>query len=108
MVVVLSGFRLTRIAHNALTTSTLHMRVDQSKNVAVQEQQRRERLILCRAADMFFRRKMSQICIDLRLAHLGRVAFVMEQDEALDPMDVRFFRPFAVMSRTYRETNLIE
>ena len=45
---------------------------------------------------------------DLRGAHLGRVALVVEEDIALDPRDVSVFGPAAVMAGAEGSAHTIE
>lgn len=69
------------------------------ENVAVGEQQRRKRPVLCRGADLVLDREMGQKGIDLRFGHLGGVAHVVEEDVPLDPMAIRLFRAWAGVTR---------
>jgi len=45
---------------------------------------------------------------DIRVAHLLWVAFVVEENEALDPVDVGFFGADGVALETYGVTNAIQ
>ena len=67
------------------------------QDLLVKKQQGIEGLVLSRSADMRFRRQTGQKHSNLRLAHLSRVTFVVEEDEAFDPVDIGFLSPWAVM-----------
>ncbi len=69
------------------------------KDVAVQEQERRQRLVLRRGTDVVGDCKVSEKGVDLGLGHLGGVAQVVEVDEAAHPEAVRLLGPLAVVAR---------
>ena len=45
---------------------------------------------------------------DVRVAHLLRMAFVVEENEALDPVDVGFFGTDGIALETYGVANAIQ
>src|SRR5262245_6968465 len=51
---------------------------------------------------------MCQKRLDLRLAHLARVALLVEQHKAPDPIDVRILCPYRVMLEPKRVPHLIK
>jgi len=78
------------------------------EDIAVQEQQRRECLVLRRGAHAALHREVREEGLDLGAAHVGRVALAVEQDEASDPADVGFFGAAAAMERAHRGVHTVE
>ena len=56
-----------------------------AQHLAIEKQQRGERLILRRAADMEVDREARQEAVDLLLAEFGGVPLAMKDNEPLDP-----------------------
>ncbi len=69
---------------------------------------RRQGLVLGGGGDVLVDRQVREEVHDLRLAHLQRVRFVVEEDEPLDPEDVGVLGPDAVMQAPGRLADLIE
>jgi glycerol-3-phosphate dehydrogenase len=67
------------------------------QHLAIKEQQRRQRLILRRGADLAVDREMAQKILDLVCAHVPGMTLAVKQDEAADPADVGLFSAQAVM-----------
>lgn len=67
-----------------------------AEHVAVQEQQRAQRLIL-RYAPLCRQRRQERL--DLGRAHLARMVLAMEQDESSDPADLRLFGTDAAVAK---------
>jgi hypothetical protein len=65
------------------------------KDVAAQKDQRTERLILRRGAHLPVHGQRREKPRNLVLAYLQGMALAMEQDQPLDPADIRFLRPYA-------------
>ena len=61
------------------------------ENLAVQEQQGRESLILSAGRNLFLERQVSQELFDFRRSHLGGVAEAVEADEAAIPVYISGF-----------------
>ena len=78
------------------------------KHLAVQKQQRTERLILCRRADFSVDRQVGQIPPDFVTAHLRRVPLPVKHDEPADPRDVGFFSPATVVPNPHRRADSVE
>jgi hypothetical protein len=79
-----------------------------AEDVAVQKEQRIERLILCRCAHLLVNRQRREKPSDLVLAYLQRLALAMEEDKPLDPTDLGLLCPDAVVSHRDRLPDLIE
>lgn len=77
------------------------------EHMSIEEEQCVERLVLRGSAHVLVRRQPGQEAVDLFSAHRCRMPFVVEEDEALDPLDVRLLRPAAVMTGTHRLMNLV-
>ena len=60
------------------------------KDLAVEEKDSLEGLILGRGSDIEVYREMGQKCLHFLRAHVFGMALVVEEDEALDPGDVSF------------------
>lgn len=69
-----------------------------SYDVAVEEDQRIERLVLGRCRHLAIDREVGQEIRYLRLGHVRRVSLAVKQDEAPRPMDVRLFGADAEVS----------
>src|SRR6185312_9450578 len=66
----------------------------------VEEEQRRERLVLRRSRDVALRREPAQERRHLGRAHRRGMALAMEAHEVPDPVPIRLLRAQAVMPRT--------
>src|SRR5690606_25950204 len=75
---------------------------------AVQEQQRRQRLVLRPGRHVALGRKQGQERLDLPLPDLPRVALAIDQDETPDPAHVRLLRTQAVMLQPQPLPPLVE
>lgn len=60
--------------------------------MAVEEQYGAECLVLRRRGDILLCCQVCEKCPDFWFAHFQRMAFVVEKYEALDPVDIGFFR----------------
>ena len=78
------------------------------QHLAVQEQDRRQRLVLRRGRDVALRREMIEKRRHLRFAHRFRVALAVEKDETLDPVHVGIFRAPAVVTPPDRLVHPVE
>jgi L-alanine-DL-glutamate epimerase-like enolase superfamily enzyme len=76
--------------------------------VAVEKEEGREGLGLCRGAHGAFDGEMRDEGVDLGLAHLARMALVVKEDEAADPGDVRLLGPQAVVAGADRHADSVE
>ncbi len=65
-------------------------------------------MVLGRGADTAVGSQAGEKAGNLRLAHLSRMALVVEQDKTLDPTDISVFGFDAVVPRTNRFPYLIE
>jgi hypothetical protein len=72
------------------------------QHLAIQEQDRRQRLVLRRRRDMTVHREMIEERRHLRFAHRFRVALAVKVDEPLDPVHIRFLRAPAVVAHPDR------
>ena len=79
-----------------------------TEDLAIEEEQRVEGLILRGRSYSVANRERRQEGRDFRGAHLGRMALAMEEDVALDPVDVRLLGPAAVVACANRVTNAVE
>src|SRR5581483_6629047 len=77
-------------------------------NVAVQKQQRAERLTLGRRAHILICGQGRQKRVHFLRSHRRWMPLVVEEDESFDPADVRLFRPPAVVSSADCSANAIE
>jgi hypothetical protein len=71
-----------------------------AKDLTIEKQQRAERLVLCRRADLRFNRKVREVPIYLVTAHLRRMPLTVIDNEQPYPRDVGFFGPAAVVTKT--------
>jgi len=62
-----------------------------AEDMAVEEEDGAEGLVLCRGGDLFVDGKVSEEALDVRGAHRGGMALVVEKDEATDPGQVGAF-----------------
>ncbi len=76
--------------------------------MSVEEEERREGLVLGGGRDAAVRRERGQERVDLRLAHRVGVALAVEEDEPLHPRDVGLFGAEAVVARAERGTHAVE
>ena len=68
-----------------------------SEHITIEEQQRRQRLVLGRSRYVPFRRQRGQERLDLTRAHILGVAFAVVEDVTFDPLGVGFFGTAAVV-----------
>lgn len=78
------------------------------QDVPIKEQDRVERLILRRGGDIASYSKIAQKGCYLGGAHVTRVAFVVEQDEASDPLQIRLLGADAVVTEADHFAYLIQ
>ena len=78
------------------------------EDVAVQEEERRERLVLGGGGDLAVGGEGGEEGVDLRLAQLVGVALAVEEDEALHPLDVRLLRAQRVVPRAEGRAQAVE
>lgn len=78
----------------------LDVRQFDARNVAVEEEERAERLVLGRGGDAAIGGQVREELADLFGSHLFRVALVMEEDEAADPVDVGALSADAIMPKS--------
>jgi hypothetical protein len=76
--------------------------------VPVEEEERREGLVLGGGRDAAVRRERGQEGVDLGFAHFVGMPFAVEDDEPPDPADVRLFGAEAVVAHAERGTNAVE
>lgn len=88
---------------NALDVGQLDL-----EDLAVEEEERAERLVLGRSGYLPVRREMREELADLIRAHLRGVALAVEEDEALDPVDVGALRADAIMPEPQGSPDLLE
>src|SRR5437899_6064274 len=74
----------------------------------VQEQERRERLVLRRGGDIALGREPAEERRHLRRAHLRRMTLAVKVDEVADAVPVRLLRAAAVASRADRAPQPID
>jgi len=67
------------------------------EDLLVKKEQHGQCLVLGCRGNAFLLRQMRQERFDLRAIHLLRVALAVEENDALDPVDVRLFRAQAVL-----------
>jgi hypothetical protein len=79
-----------------------------TKHVPIQEQERAERLVLCRRADLLNHREVREIPTDLVAAHLRRMSLAVENNKPSNPRGVGFFCPAAVVTKPNGLANTIE
>lgn len=78
------------------------------EDLLVKKEQRRQRLVLGRGGDMVLHRQTRQEDADFPFAHLFRMAFCMEEDEAANPIDVGLLRSEAVVLDAQMPADAIE
>jgi hypothetical protein len=78
------------------------------ENVAVQKQDRGERLVLGRCCDAAFDRQVRKELRDLRGRHVRRVSFAVEQNEAPNPLEIGSFCSEAVVLSSDTVAHTIE
>jgi hypothetical protein len=93
--------RVTLRALDAVGVSQLHL-----QHVTIEEEQRGEGLILRRGGDDDG--EMREELSDLICAHLARVAFTVEEDEAFDPVGVSALGTEAQMAQSRDGVNEVE
>ena len=79
-----------------------------AENLSIEEEQRIEGLVLRGRRDSLTNREHRQKGRDFHGAHLAGMALAMEEDVALDPVDVRLFGPTAIVACTNRVTDAVE
>ena len=72
------------------------------QNLALEEKQRTEGLILGGGRDVAVNSQVGNESLDFGAAHFFRVAFVVEEDEALDPVQIGVFRADGIVLRLKR------
>lgn len=80
----------------------------QIQDVFVEEANGIEGLVLGRGGDLFVDGKVGQEGFDLRLAHIARVSFPVEEYEASDPTQIGFFSFEGVVFATHNLLDAIE
>ena len=78
------------------------------EHLFVEKKQRAQRLILGGSRDVAMARQMSKELRYLLFRHFGRMAFVVVNNEPLDPVDVCLLRANAVMLSPNYVAHLIE
>ena len=78
------------------------------EDLAIQEQQRVQRLVLRRCRDVVANGERREKRGDFRGAHLGGMPLAVEKDVSLDPVDVRLLGATAVVARPDGVTNPVE
>ena len=86
----------------------LHVRQFDAQDVAVEEEERAERLVLRRGGDSLVGSEVREKLADLARAHLRGMALAMEEDEALDPTDVSAHGADAIMFEPQASPHLLE
>lgn len=79
-----------------------------AERFAIEEKQRRQRLVLRRGCHVPLPRQMIQKRRDLICAKRRRMSFSGEIDKPLDPMNVRFLRALAVVESPNSLTHAVE
>ena len=80
----------------------------EAQRLPVQEQQRRERLVLGGGRDVTFDGEVGQERVDLDVAHFPRMSPAVEEDEAPDPADVGILGARRVVPRSQRRAHEVE
>jgi hypothetical protein len=75
---------------------------------AVEAQQRAQRLVLCRRADMPRDGQVRQEGADLRFPHLQGMPLVVEEDEPPDPAEIRFLCAQTIAPHSKRLAHLVQ
>ena len=78
------------------------------KNFAVEKQNGAEGLILSGSRDLALGGQVNQKSLNFGSAHLSRMALAVEENVALDPIQVGFFGTIGIMFQTQRITHLVE
>jgi hypothetical protein len=78
------------------------------EHFSVEEEERRERLILTRGGDTAVCSEVREELADLGRTHLGGVALAVEEYEALDPVDVGALGADAIMLEPQAPPNLLK
>ncbi len=78
------------------------------ENVAVEEKDGGERLILSGGGDVLFNREVGNERLNFRRAHFEGVAFVVKQDVAFYPVFVSLFGAVRIMFGSNRVANFVE
>lgn len=86
----------------------LHPRNLDAEDVAVEKQERGQRLVLGRGADAVLDGEAREEALDLGRSHLARVPLAVEQDEAADPADVRSLGLRAAVAHPKRFAHAVE
>ncbi len=79
-----------------------------TQHLAVEEQQGRQGLTMCRGRNLALVRQPGQKCLDLVAAQGGRMTYTVETDEGTNPVDIRLFGSYAVMQVAYALTQLVQ
>jgi hypothetical protein len=94
--------RAARAAHLA------HPRQIEPEHLLVEEEQRRQRLLVRGQRHAALTREPGEKSLDLGRAHLGRVAQPVEAHERTHPMDIGLLGPYAVVQVADALAHLIE
>jgi hypothetical protein len=78
------------------------------QHLLIQKKDGAEGLVLSGCSHTVFNGKMGKKHIDFRRSHIFGVAFVVKQDIASDPLNVGFFRSYAVVAQSDGRPHLIE
>jgi len=76
--------------------------------VPVEEKDCRKSLILGGRGNILTNRQMGEKSFNFRDIHIFGVAFVMEKDEAFNPVEIGFFGADRVMHSSQRVADLVE
>jgi hypothetical protein len=76
--------------------------------LAVQKQQRTERLVLCGSTDALPNSEMGQEGHHIGIGQFGRMGLTVEQDVASNPPDISLFGATAVMLPSQRIADLVQ
>ena len=78
------------------------------QNLAIQKQERTQRLILRRRGDFSLRCEVSQERTDVACVEVSGMLSVVEEDEAPNPGDIRIFGSTAVVACLRTGSDLVE
>jgi hypothetical protein len=90
------------------TFDALDVRQLCAEEIAVEEEQRRERLILCRGGDDPLGGEVREESADLVHTHLCRVSLAVKEDEALNPIGVGALGADAMMLQPQAPPDLLK
>ena len=78
------------------------------QHVAVQEEQRAQRLVLSRGGHLALDRERAEELGDLRRAHVDWISLAVEEDVSTDPRDVRLLGAATVVAGAQGAANTVE